>query len=453
MRQLVRLCAGAVVTGALAYSAPSAASAFDFNDPSWEGTSELLALARDRLGSGHVKLVATIDWSTLTPADALLVVHPTRVIEYAEASAFLRAGGRIAVLDDFGSGTTLLEHFQIHRIRAPGRPLDSLRGNPNLAVAVPAVQQVAGHEQGRHPVVAEVDQVVTNHPSALSHPNLTPVLTIPALGEPDATLAVTGIITDRGRLFAMADPSALINLMLRYPGNRAFATGLVDYLVEDDRWGKRGGSLYLVANDLHQRGSFGGGDGLSNQLASELDAFGDMVTELHARGLPPIAAQLLGVMAGLFSLGWVAWVATRPYRRIQPRFARALPLVAQGGLAGRAAALSAPTTHRALAVVEVKSALVEALADHLDLPANSAVDELVRALGARNASPARLAELKALLIELREVENSVAAARPMRVSAAQLRLLWQRAARLLQAISEELTSNMHRESFHRESAS
>ena len=29
-----------------------------------------------------------------------------------------------------------------------------------MAIAVPAVQQVAGHEQGRHPVVADVDQLV-----------------------------------------------------------------------------------------------------------------------------------------------------------------------------------------------------------------------------------------------------------------------------------------------------
>jgi hypothetical protein len=244
----------------------------------------------------------------------------------------------------------------------------------------------------------------------------------------------------------MADPSAVINLMLRYPGNRAFATGLVDYLVEDDRWGKRGGSLYLVANDLRQRGSFGGADDLSSQLASEIDALGDMVNELHTRGLPPVAAELLGVVAGLLSLGWVAWVATRPYRRIEPRFARALPVVAQGGLAGRAAALAAGTTHRALAVIEVKSALGEALADHLGLPPNSAPDELVRALGERNVSPARLAELKALLIELREVENSVAAAQPVRVSVAQVRLLWKRAARLLEAISEEQKPGPQRKS-------
>ncbi len=63
-----------------------------------------------------------------------------------------------------------------------------------LAIAVPAVEQVAGQEQNRHPVVAGVDRVVTNHPTALVHPNLTQVLKIPALGEPDATLAVTGII-------------------------------------------------------------------------------------------------------------------------------------------------------------------------------------------------------------------------------------------------------------------
>ena len=103
-------------------------------------------------------------------------------------------------------------------------------------------------------MVAGVDRVVTIHPTALVHPNLTQVLKIPALGEPDATLAVTGIIAKSGRLFAMGDPSVVINEMLRYPGNRAFANGLAKYLVENDAGVSRGGKLYVVANDFSQKG-------------------------------------------------------------------------------------------------------------------------------------------------------------------------------------------------------
>ena len=48
-----------------------------------------------------------------------------------------------------------------------------------------------------------------------------------------------------GRLLAMADPSAFINLMLRYPGNRNFARGVLKYLLEDDSWGRRAGTLRI----------------------------------------------------------------------------------------------------------------------------------------------------------------------------------------------------------------
>jgi hypothetical protein len=226
-----RVCLLALL-GALA--APPLWAAFSVNDENWEGTSELLEIARAKLGRERVRVVATLNYGELTPADGVLVLAPRVELDYAELSAFLRAGGRLAVLDDYGTGAKLLQRFQIQRIQAPLRPARVLRSNSQLAIAVPAVQQVAGHEQGRHPVVADVDQLVTNHPTALTHPNLTPVLKIPAIGEPDAALAVTGIIVDRGRLFAMGDPSAVINLMLRYPGNRAFAAGLASYLVEAD---------------------------------------------------------------------------------------------------------------------------------------------------------------------------------------------------------------------------
>src|SRR5690606_38042382 len=116
------------------------------------------------------------------------------------------AGGRLALLDDYGLGDRLLARYQIHRVQAPLRPELALRGKPHLAIAIPAVQTVAGQEQNRHPIVANVERLVTNHPTALTNPKLTPVLTIPAIGEPDATLAVTGVIAGRGRLFAMGDP-------------------------------------------------------------------------------------------------------------------------------------------------------------------------------------------------------------------------------------------------------
>lgn len=403
---------------ALAWTTPARAGAFDFNDTGWEGTSELLELARTKLGPGRVEILSVVDWDRLKPGDGLLVLHPTVELEYDQASAFLRAGGRIALLDDHGKGAKFLERFQIHRIAAPFRPARSLRQNPRYAIAIPAVQLVAGQEQGRHPVVAQVRELVTNHPMALTHPNLTPVLEIPALGEPNATLAVTGIIVNRGRLFAMSDPSAAINLMLRYPGNRAFAEGLVSYLVEDDAWGTRGGRLYVVANQFQQRGAYGGGSSLAQDLAEQLSGVRELVQSFHEDGLPDILAVFLAALSGLGALGWAATAALRTYRRQSPRYAAAQPLVAQGGVAGRAAVLAAPTTHRALALLELKSALEEGLSHRLGLPANAGLPALCRELEQRGlVRPATLHELGRILRELTKAENAVSTSRPLRVKA------------------------------------
>lgn len=413
----LRLLGLFAVLGALFWPSPAAAGPFDFNDTTWEGTSELLALARTRLGSSRVEIVAVLDWERLRPADGVLILHPTSEVDYDEASAFLRAGGRIAVFDDYGKGDALLARFQIRRVAAPLRPARALRRNPSFAIAVPSVQLVAGQEQGRHPVVAQVREVVTNHPAAFTHPNLTPVLSIPAQGEPDATLAVTGIIVSRGRLFAMADPSASINLMLRYPGNRAFAEGVVDYLVEDDSWGQRGGKLYLVANEFKQRGAYGGGTSLGQELKEHLDGFQDLVGSMHDDGLPDVLAVLFAVVAGLGAVGWAISSSLKIYRRSPPRYAATQPLVAQGGVAGRAAVLGAPTTHKALALLELKSALEEGLAEKLGLAPTAGPQALLAEAERQGAlAPRSLAELRRLWSELGRVETAVAASQPYRVT-------------------------------------
>ncbi len=394
-----------------------ALAAFDYNDTTWEGTSELLDVARKRLGRNRVELRARLDWSELEPGDGLLVLHPKVSLEYDEASAFLRDGGRIALLDDYGEGAAFLERFQIRRVPAPLRPGRTLRRNANLAIAFPAVQRIAGYEHGRHPVVAGVQQLVTNHPTALLHPDLTPVLRIPAVGEPDATLAVTGIIVKKGRLFAMGDPSAVINLMMRYPGNRAFAEGVVDYLVEDDSWGKRGGRLFLVANDFDQAGRVGGEGTLLGDIADYFDGFREFLADVRRTGLPDFLAIVLAALCALGAVVWVGVTTGRVYPRALPRFARATPLVAQGGVAGRAAVLAAPTTHRALVMLELKAALEEGLALRLGFDARTAWDTLRAEIMRQGALSRRTSdELTHMYRELTEAETAVAASQPIRIT-------------------------------------
>jgi len=390
-------------------------AAFEYRDQGWEGSSELLELAREQLGKDRVQLVAALDYAELKPEDGVLVLHPQTRLDYDELAAFLRAGGRLGLVDDHGRGSELLARFQIHRINAPLRPRNALRGNANLAIAEPSVQVVAGIEQGRHPIVADVDRVITNHPTALAHPDLTPVLKIQAIGEPDATVAVTGII-NRGRLFAMGDPSALINLMLRYPGNRAFAAGLIAYLVEEDSWGARGGRLYLLANDFRQRGHYGGEAGLVDQALDQAESVFGMIHDMHETGLPAILAVLFATAFVVGASVWTVMVSSRTYRRSKPRYATGMPLVAQGGIAGRAAVLAAPTTKGALVVVELKAALEEGLAHELGTEAGTPRSAVLAQIEERQVlNRGKLEQLRELLREMDRAEASIAAAQPVKV--------------------------------------
>ncbi len=386
----------------------AAAKAFEISDTGWEGTSEFYALAQEDLGKARVEVVSSIDYEHLTKDDGLVVLHPENELDYTELSAFLRAGGRMAVLDDRGESARFLARFQIRRVEAPRNPAQSLRDNPDLAIAVPAVELVAGQEQNRHPVVAGVDRVVTNHPTALVHPNLTQVLKIPALGEPDATLAVTGIIAKSGRLFAMGDPSVLINEMLRYPGNRAFASGLVKYLVENDAGISRGGKLYVVANGFGQKGHFGGTHGPFGELSSISESLASFASEVAKNGLPGSLAIALAVLAAGGVALWAFSFSAKLYRRAVPRYALAPLLAAQGGLAGRAAVLAAPTTDPVLPLLELRAALSDALCDRLGLARLSSPDQILSELTKNHLlPPERSPEIAGLFREFSAAQASL----------------------------------------------
>jgi hypothetical protein len=418
-RALILLVCG--IFCAILGSARSAhAKPFQINDEGWEGCSGLFELARGELGKDRVVAAYELNWSEIRPADAILFLHPERALGDSSLSNFLDAGGRFALLDDHGEGDRLLKTaLSIERVLPHAQPATSLRHNPDLAVAEPALPL--------HPTVIDVERLVTNHPTGLapaaSYPQEqsrpTPVLQIHNVDAPDLTLALSMNAGKggRGKLFIMGDPSALINEMLRYPGNRAFGIGLVRYLVAREGSGTEPkGRLFILVNDARERGSFAGTSGVTDDFFSRLDSMRDFMVRQFHDGLAGSLGHALAA-ALCFGLGaWVLSVASRTYRRRAPGFTRPVPLAAQGGAAGRAAVLAASSTPAALAMLELKSALEEGLAHELGVTGRVSTTRLIDEVRAKGALDDRSQwALKGILLEMANVETLVVAGQAGRV--------------------------------------
>ena len=222
---------------------------------------------------------------------------------------------------------------------------------------------VAGHATGPHPVVAHVQQLVTNHPTGLRHPALSPVLRIRAIGEPDVVVAVAGQV-GKGRLFAMSDPSAIINQMLRYPGNRAFVAGLARYLVDDDGATRRQGRLFIVTNRFGEEGSVRRqGHRASKDVGVAAQGDRGRLRRGAARRLPGLGAPRdRGRRPRSGSRAWVSRASARPYRSPLPRYARRHAARRPGRRRRPLRRASPrPSSPRSLALLELKSALYEGL--------------------------------------------------------------------------------------------
>lgn len=371
------------------------AAPFDLSGTDWEGCSELVRLARAELGTQRVVATSQIDFHELRPEDGVVLLHPERNLDVDELAKFMRAGGRVVMLDDFGRGDSLLRHFQMDRVAPPRHPAESLRHNPQLALAEPA---------SAHPVVADVQRVVTNHATGLSHPDLSPVLKIRGQGEPDVAIAVAGAV-GQGRLLAVGDPSIVMNSMLRYAGNKAFARGLVRYSVDNDTWGKRGGRVFIAAGGFEEKGTFGEEE---SSWQEALKALRDALDVMRREGVPAALAYALAVAIGLALVVWVGSRAGRLHKPIVPRFVRRVPAVAQGGVAGHAAVIAAPATSRILAVLELKSALEEQLTSIMGLAKVPPHKDMLEAVERRGLLDAEgVHTLRRLLLRMSNVETMV----------------------------------------------
>jgi hypothetical protein len=395
-------------------SAGAGGGPFDWSGRGWEGCAELVDLARSELGSARVIVTSRLDLHALKPKDGVVIIHPERSLDVEGYARFLKAGGRVVLLDDYGTGDSLLAHFGMERVPLPEHPAEALRGNPSFAIAEPA---------GNHPVLTDVARVVTNHATGIRHPDLTPVLEVrPAAGEHPSPgtatgkpvlLAVAGAVSS-GRLLAVGDASIVMNSMLTYAGNKTFARNLLHYVADDDAQGALGkGRVYLVEGGFEQVGTYGE-EGDESPWGSRLRTFKDALRAIRNDGFPPALAYFLAVLVGLGVVMWTGSRAGRTHKIVTPRFTRPIPLSQQGGVAGHAALIGSSQTPRILAMLELKSALEEELCAALGLGENAGKvghEELVSALAAPPASwrgrvaPEAVAHLRAVLLRLAQVET------------------------------------------------
>lgn len=385
-----------MVLGVLGATRNALADPFSLQGADWEGCSELVRLARAEVGADHVVISDKLDLSLIGPKDAVLILHPEKSIDAAELAKFMHAGGRVILLDDFGKGDGLLRHFGMERVPLPQVPAEMLRKNPHLALAEPA---------SPHPVVVDVQRVVTNHATGLKHPDLSPVLRVrSADGGADVPVGVAGAVGN-GRLLVLSDPSMVMNSMLRYAGNKALAKGIMHYALDDDTWGARNGRIFIVAGGFVSQGHFGSEE---TQLDAALAAVKDLAESVKTQGMPPAMLFTLAIGAGLSVVVWVATRAGKLHKAQTPRFTRKIPRVAQGGVAGHAAVVASPQASRVLAMLELKHALEERLCQALALDVLPPQSELVTHVAASGLLDAQgLAALRQVLLKMATVETLV----------------------------------------------
>jgi hypothetical protein len=372
----------------LGWVAPGAAAVAQ---PAWDGLETLTSLAEQ--ADAPLLTPAALDLAQLTPRDALLIVSPDSGLPTNALTTFLRDGGRIALLDDFGSGERLLSAYQVQRLTAPTDRVPALREDPNLLLAYPASE---------HPLVDGVDLLLTNGASALRHRDLKPVFTF---GHTDAALVLAGAV-GAGRLVAVGDGSIVINQLLELPGHQRFARNLLAYLQ------RPGGRLFLVSAGTTFEGNYGG---TSAYGLSYVDGFLKRVTHPD---LPPGVLSLLSF--GVCAIAAVMVAGSLPRR--SPYVRNELAPRVNAGFAGRIALREGDAPNLVWTLLDYKRELTSELSRRLSLSGSPSIASVLGALRQRGWQEPQLGELNALLSRLEQVASATDAdPKPPRIRVSELR--------------------------------
>lgn len=394
---------------------PAAASAqadYDPRSPAWNGTSELLRVASE--ADIDVRPTRSLDWDTLRPREALLVLYPTRSLGIADLSAFLEDGGKVAWFDDFGASGPFLDWF---RFRREGR----VRGVPR-APELPEL--LLARPRSAHALAEGVDVLVTNIPSALSHPGLTPVFDfVPAGNDPPQGFLLVGQI-GQGKLVVGGDPSVLVNTMMRFPGNRQFARNLLSFLADGRR-------VHLVWGDARVSGIYRGRSRARTPVREAVNTLNDSLTALSRALGTPAALRPLAMLLSLAAacvMGAVVW-GRRPSERYGPRG----PVGAAAGVSERVALYAAGKVNLLVPALRARNYFEQAFFRAFGVRPPADLHALVRRAGPR-LGEARAREALSLLVELDGLRDAAADPTPPVVGPARFLSLWRRIDAILRAL-------------------
>lgn len=346
----------------------------------------------------NLRQAKTLDLDHLPAQTALLLIHPVLPLNVLSFRGFLKRGGTLVILDDFGSAATLLESMQIRRVPlVPGPLIPRLRDDPNLPVAVPA---------SIHPLTSGVSAVVANCAQALEHGGLTPLLTFGSNGQ---ALAYTGAI-GRGHLLAVADASIVINDMMAFEGNQRFAKNLLRYMS-----GTSGQDVILVTEHTQLQSPQSTGQRWISTLSSTLERVSS-----HPPGARTLVSLAWLLACGVLMLGLFFVVFTKRSRPVSaiinddPRTALRL---------------------RYEALAELDTELKATLAEHCRVTPSSSPTEFAAALRADGESRRFRRHIRILLSALSRIPTATDADDHNRISGKRFNALMQDGSTLLTLLS------------------
>lgn len=240
-------------------------------NPSWDGLSSLAASPNARL------LYSFDDLGKSVPGDTLLVIGPTAGFSEGEAgqvSDFVRMGGRLVLMDDYGTGNDLLSRLAW----------------PVAIGSSPLCQAIDYYKRPSFPVIevaadegltANVGSLVLNHPTALQ------------VGDAAQVLAST-----TGKAWLDSDDDARINdeeAFGKFPVMARFMYGQGEVIVLSD--------ADLLINGMLDKG------GNSGLLTNILRSGTVYVDSAHGQPVPPLAALYFTVRGSLAAQVIIALIA------------------------------------------------------------------------------------------------------------------------------------------------